>query len=71
MSANYIRNLVIWIRRNSASVIAKVIDDWNHLPKFLIESYASTVLTFKTKLELYNRFDYFWLATVIYYELVF
>ena len=37
----------------------RIIDDWNHLPTFLIES--STVLTFKTKLDILwncNRFDY-------------
>ena len=44
----------------------RVIDDWNHLPTFLIES--STLLTFKTKLDIlwnYNRFDYLWLINIL------
>ena len=53
------------IKQISISIMRKfsfsnrVIDDWNHLPTFLIES--STVLTFKTKLDILwncNRFDY-------------
>ena len=49
----------IYLNLRKFSFSDRVIDDWNHLPTFLIES--STVLTFKTKLDILwncNRFDY-------------
>ena len=58
MGTNYIRNFShLNLRKFIFS--ERVIDDWNHLPTFLIES--SNVLIFKTKLDIFwncNRFDY-------------
>ena len=46
MGTGYLRNSVISIFGNLASCSERVIDDWNHLPTFLIKS--PDVLTFKT-----------------------